>query len=31
VRQPTRVHVAGGVPVTSGGRRARLADIAHGS
>jgi hypothetical protein len=31
VRQPTRVHVAGGVPVTSGGRRARLADVAHRS
>jgi hypothetical protein len=31
VRQPTRVRVASSVPVTSGGRRARLADAAHGS
>jgi hypothetical protein len=31
VRQPTRVRVAGSVPVTSGGHRARLADAAHGS
>jgi hypothetical protein len=31
VRQLTRVRVAGSVPVTSGGHRARLADVAHGS
>jgi hypothetical protein len=31
VRQPTRVRVAGSVPVTSGRHRARLVDAAHGS
>jgi hypothetical protein len=29
--QPTQVRVAGGVLVTSGGRRATLAGAAHGS
>jgi hypothetical protein len=31
VRQPTQVRVAGGVPVTSGGRHMMLAGPAHGS